>query len=487
MMANSFGKQKGSILIGAMLATIIMMVVFSKFTQQWAEENQRSAITLQGQRLATIANAVVRYQSSGGDSSTTPPLLSPLEQWDQAGHPFVNGAVHLGLDWLKSQAFCGGSATSPVENLHCNTLNNPFLGGDTTYRFEISNNGTIINTRIQIVQKADHANGILSNTGDPDRHLAGEIAVAAEKLVSFSSMGATNSFFTATTTAIVQGDIGLNVANTPYSRRDGLVTITGTQIHEDGAGIEGAETISAERFADYDRATDTVSTTRFIDMDGDSALERLTVEEFITPQAEIDNLTSTFIDSDGAIIDTAEINDLTVEYIQQIDASVQNQFAGQVRVGNATDNVTLSEGDVSMTGTLINADDDTYFVDMDPSGISRLNDIVLTSLGNRSISDVMPKLSMQGVKMVAANDLLPVPVCASGGSPRLLITPKRWTTIFLDNGAIKVNNNINYIDANIVGTNWQIIFKTHDVGDPALGLIDDPNGLGLAEVYCYYP
>ncbi|ACH64811.1 hypothetical protein VFMJ11_B0109 (plasmid) [Aliivibrio fischeri MJ11] len=487
MMVRSFKKQKGIGLIETFIAVIIMTIVFAKLTEMWAEENQRSAITLQGQRLATIANAVVHYQSSGGDSSITPPRPSPLAQWNIAGQPFENGAVHLGLDWLKSQLLCGGSANSPVENLHCNTLNDPFLGGDTIYRFEISNDGTIINTRIQIVQRTNHANGIQSIEGTLDRHFASEIAVATEKLVSFSSMGSTNSFFTATNTAIVQGDIGLNVANTPFLRRDGLVTATGTQVFEDGAGIEGAETISAERFADYDRATDTVSTTHFIDMDGDSALERLSVEELSSPLANIDTLTSTFIDSDGAIINTAEINDLTIEYIQQTDASVQNQFAGQVKVGNATDNVTLSEGDISMTGTLINADDDSYFIDMEPTGVSRLNDIVLTSLGNRSISDVMPKLSLQGVKMVAANDLLPLPVCASGGSPRLLITPKRWSTIFLDNGAIKVNNNINYIDADIVGTNWQVLFKTHDVSDPALGLIDDPNGLGLAEVYCYYP
>ncbi len=474
--------QGGYVLAAALLAVVIAGFLSHKYAQHIVAESQREAINLQGQRLATVTNAVVRYQSSAGNP---PLLLSPLDQWNTAGAPFEDGAVHTGLDWLKDTS-CSAAASAPSHYIQCNTLDKPNMGEDTVYRFEISNDGSTISTNVKIVQRTDPNVGILSK-GTVDVILAAAIATKAEPRVMFTSMGATSTLFQVDkTNAVISANVGLVVANSPYLRRDGKVTSTGTQEFEEGAGVEGAEFVSAEVFTDYDRATGARSTTRFIDMDGNSVLENLETVTFTTPDATIDNLTSTFIDATGLEVDTAQISDLTVGFFSQTDPSVQNQIAGELAVGSAGNQTILSRGNVGVDGVIYDNADTSYFIDLGNGGTSRLDDIVLTSLGNRSISEVMPKMSLRGTRVVQTGDLLPMPSCGTSGTPRLLIDAIRFTSMLLDTqGRANLDNNINYVDADIVGTNWRPIFRTHSQEDGSL--VEDPNGLGLAQIYCYYP
>lgn len=477
-------KQKGVTLLGVLLAVVIASVLMSRYANVVADSNHRKAIDIQGQRLANVVNAVVRYQSSGGNP---PALLSPLAQWNIAGQPFADGSVHTGLDWLKSTAQCGGATTAPSDFIQCNVIDTPNLGENTMYRFVVTNDGAAINTQVQIVQAADVTRGILRN-GNMDLILAAAIANNAEPRVMFTAQGATNTMFQVErASAIISANVGLNVANTPYLRADGLTPSHGTQRFLEGADIEGVETLSAERLADYDRATDTVSTTHFIDMDGNSFLEDLEVVNFESQDATVNGtLTTTFIDSDGIEVDVATVQDLSVSYINQTDATVQNQIAGELKVGTTGAEVEIGNGNVGLDGVVYNRNDSSYFVDLTAGGTSRLDDIVLTSLGNRRISELMPKMSLRGTKLVAHNDLLPMPNCASSGTPRLLIEPIRWSTLLLgSNGIVNLDRNINYIGAVINGANWQVSFTTHSQNNA--GITPDYNALGLAKVYCYYP
>lgn len=476
-------KQKGVTLLGVLLAVVIASVLMSRYANVIADTNHRKAIEIQGQRLANVVNAVIRYQSSGGNPTGTPPVLSPLDQKTVSGAPWEDGAVHTGLDWLKDQTECGGAASAPAGFISCNVIGTPNLGENTIYRFVVENQSGKIETKIQIVQASDVTLGVL-NRGEPDTFLAAAIASNAESKFISSAHGAANTIFDVTdrTNAIVEATVVSDTITTPYLRADGLTDSHSTQTFLDGIvvknGIEVEDGIELKG-----QITDTTTPARFIDMDGNSSLENLTVVDLITQDATID---ATYIDTDGADIDVATILDLNVSYINQTDPTVQNQIAGELKVGTAGSEVEIGNGNVGLDGVVYNRNDSSYFVDLTAGGTSRLDDIVLTSLGNRRISELMPKMSLRGTKQVGHGDLLPIPSCASTGTPRLLIDPIRWSTLLLgSNGIVNLDRNVNYIGAVINGSNWQISFTTHSQDDGSI--IPDTNGLGLAQVYCYYP
>ncbi len=481
-MASQRKKQGGYVLAGTLIAVVIAGFILQRVALYLAEAARKEAIELQAQRLASVANGVIRYQSSGANPPTS---SAPLDQWNVAGAPFQNGAIHTGLDWLKETS-CSATSTAPSNYLPCDAIDTPNLGGDTVYRFVISNDGSTVNTSVQVVQRDDPTIGIMDK-GVVDIFLASAIATKAESRVMFTAMGATNTLFKVDrTTGVLSADVGLVVADSPYIRKDGKVPFTHTQPFLEGAGIKGAEFVATERLADYDRATDSVSTTRYIDMDGDSALENLATQKLTSPEGSIDDLTSTFVDAVGGEFDSASISDLTLDYFNQTNPFVQNQIAGELAVGSAGDRVVVGGGNIGMDGVIYNNDDNSYFIDLKEGGIARLDDIVLTSLGNRSISEVMPKMSLKGTSMVAHGSLLPLPYCGTSGSPRLLIDKIRESTMLLDsNGIGNLPHNIEYSDADIVGSNWVVAFTTHSQEDGSI--IEDPNGLGIAQVYCYYP
>ncbi|WP_390240800.1 hypothetical protein [Vibrio sp. R78045] len=475
-------KQNGNVLIGALLATVITGYLLNLWAQKTVAENWNESISLQSERLATVVNGVVRYQSSGGNP---PALASPLAQWNTAGAPFEDGAVHTGLDWLK-ETTCSATATAPLNFIHCSALDRPNLGEDTIYRFVVSNDGVNINTRVSIVQESDNNIGMRRN-GDIDLFLALKIANRAEPKVMFTSQGATNTMFLVDqVTAVISADVGLNVASTPFLRADGLVEAHGTQRYLDGASIEGVETVSAERFADYDRGTDTISTTHFIDMDGNSQLENVQTQTLTSPQATINLLSSTFIDATGAQLGNVNIDNVALDYFTQTNPNVQNTIAGELSIGATGDAVNIGNGSIGVDNAIYNNADTSYFIDLSTSGTTRLNDIVLTALGNRSISDLMPKFSMQGSRLVEHYNIIPKPSCADTGLARLLVTPTRWTSFLLDsNGYPRLHRNYNYVSADESTSTWRIRFETHS---PTTGnVIPDYAAQGIAEVYCYYP
>lgn len=470
-------KQQGATLLGVLLAVVVASVLMSRYATVVADANHRKAIEIQGQRLADVVNAVIRYQSSGGNP---PAVLSPLDQATVAGAPWADGTVHTGLDWLKDQAECGGAASAPAGFISCNVIGNPNLGENTTYRFEVSNSGTDIETKVQIVQAADVTLGVL-NRGEPDTFLAAAIASSAESKFISSAHGAVNTIFKVTdqTNAIVEATVVSDTITTPYLRADGLTDSHSTQTFLDGIVVQNGIELEGN-------ITDSTTPTRFIDMDGNSSLENLEVVNFESDVTETGTLEATFIDSDGAEVDVAAIQDLRVSYINQTDETVQNQIAGELKVGTTGSEVEIGNGNIGLDGVVYNRNNSSYFVDLTEGGTSRLDDIVLTSLGNRRISEVMPKMSLRGTKQVSHGDLLPIPSCSSSGSPRLLIDPIRWSTLLLgSNKFVNLNQNVNYIGARVRGSNWEVSFKTHSQNTNKI--IPDTNGLGLAKVYCYYP
>ncbi|MGD8116837.1 type II secretion system protein [Vibrio sp. TRT 29B02] len=437
------------------------------------EDIKNTAYETQAKRLGEIANAVVRYISSAGDPATG--LLAPHEQFSTAGQPFNNGAVHVGLSWLKQTTCSGGLA--PSNYLPCDYVERPIVGDDQVYRFTVNNDGTNLVVSFQYLDRSNTARGVVIR-GNVEPLVAATLSTKAEGAVSFSSAGATNTFFRVDpVSAIISMEIGLNIANTPYQRTDGRSPITGDEHLTNGASIifdsagdvRGANIVSAERFSAYDRASNTVSTTRFLEPDGTSEIESLNAAEEITTKS---------LRSDNSYLESIQ-----TDYFEQLDANIQNIIAGELRVGNATNHTTLSEGHIFTTGNIYDANDPNYLIDID--GTSRFQDIALGALNEARLSERLPNFVQKGAVVTTANTSVPMPTCGATGAARMILIPIKWTTYFLDEGNITINNNINEFYADESGSNWITRMKTYSAQTRAY--IDDVNAVGLANIYCYYP
>ena len=472
---------KGFALLEVFLAVIAIGIITMSVLDKIADYYQNQLISKQAKNIAEIANAVTRYQASAGDPAI--PLLSPHEQWNVTGTAFQNGATYVGVDWLKDSS-CSTGTGAPFALLDCSYSDVAPLGDASTYTFTVSNDGTNIITTLRLVDANDNTSGILID-GAQDLVISSMVANEAESRVSFDGNGSSTSFFTVDpTSSIVEIKIGLDIANTPYLRRDGAVTSTGTQVFENGAGIKGAQNVSSERFSAYDTATGTESTTRYVEPDAMSNIEDLTAEEIEARNINVtNNLTTVRLEAEDAFIEDAEIDNLDVESFRQTDSSLSNNIAGELTVGTS-DEIILSNGELRLAGQVVDTDDTTYF--LKPSNTSRLNDISVGSRGNHLLSTLLPNYVLKGVQQVRANDNVSLPDCqTASSSPRIIIVPKTWTTYFMDNGQAYINNNLNYFSAELNATTWTILMKTHDPRTQSV--MDDPNGAALAQIYCYYP
>ncbi|MEI8659190.1 pilus assembly FimT family protein, partial [Vibrio sp. Hal054] len=284
-MKNSLKKQTGFGLLQAMFAVAIMGLLFNQWTQRQMADMRRQEVDIQSKQVAEIANALVRYQSSAGDAANG--LLSPAEQFDQNGKPFKDGAVHYNLDWLKSSDCANGVGTAPSGTVYlaCEYEDFILIGDNTTYKFTVNNDGTVVTTTMQLLSADDESKGIVID-GQVDTVKSALLASATESKITFSSSGAVNTFVNADPdSGIITIEVGLDIANSPYQRRDGINSITGTEHFANNAGIvfdtpadiEGVQVSSAERFASYDRATNTVSDTRYMNPAGQSIFEDIEV------------------------------------------------------------------------------------------------------------------------------------------------------------------------------------------------------------------
>jgi Tfp pilus assembly protein PilV len=71
--------QKGMTMAGILIAVVVFSAMVTVLAQIAAQARLTDAIELQGQRLANIANAVLRYQSSAENPRAPPPLLPPTQ------------------------------------------------------------------------------------------------------------------------------------------------------------------------------------------------------------------------------------------------------------------------------------------------------------------------------------------------------------------------------------------------------------------------
>ncbi|USD99005.1 hypothetical protein CTT30_23315 (plasmid) [Vibrio coralliilyticus] len=466
-------KNAGMTLVEFALVSVLISIAAVAWQERILENQKIQSYETQAKRLGEIANSVVRYISSAGDPASG--LLAPHEQSNVAGQPFNNGTVHVGLNWLKANSCTGGSA--PSEYLPCEYSERPIVGDNQQYRFTVSNDGTNLSVNFQYVDSNDVTRGVVV-LGQTSTETAVAISTRAEGQVTFSSAGATNSFFNVDrNSAIISIQIGLNIANTPYQRTDGRTPITGTEHFANNAGIifdtpgdiEGAQTISAERFSAYDRASTTVSTTRYIEPSGTSEIESLNAANTVSTQA--------------LIAQDAYLDRIQTSYIEQLDPTIQSLISGELKIGDNTNHTTIGGGNIATTGNIYDANDPNFLIDLD--GTSRFQDIAIGALNEALLSERLPNFVQKGAVVIVANDSVPKPECGANGDGRMIMVPLKWTTYFLDSGNITINNNLNEFYADDAGITWTARMKTYRPSDRAY--IDDPNASALANIYCYFP
>ncbi|WP_281188480.1 hypothetical protein [Vibrio harveyi] len=467
-------KQSGMFLVQVALAIALLSVLASAWVRQRSYEIEQELYAAEAKRYAEIVQAIIRYQSSGGDVAAGVP--SPTQQFNMAGQPFRNGTTHIGLNWLKHTS-CTGATTAPFELLPCDYATTPLVGDISQYRFIISNDGKNIVTTASIRNANNSSQGIVIN-GVLEAPVAANIAAKAEPLVTFTSAGTVNTLFKVEANAIPSVRIAIDVSNMPWLARNGDVTVTGDLHFENNAGIvfdtpadiEGVDTIKAKRLES--------SSSRYLEPGGNSRLEQVTMTS-----ATATTLNSTTHNSRDVSATNMKASNAQVQYLEQTDSNLQNRFAGEVRIGNNSSNTTIGQGHIFTSGNIYDSNNSNFLLDM--SGTSRVWDVAIGNKNDALLSDRLPNFVLVGVRAVKGGDTLPRPSCGRSGSPRLILVPQRWSTYFLDKGNIHINNNVNYLSASLSGSNWLIRFLTHRVVDQSL--ITDPNGVALAQIYCYYP
>ncbi|HFQ4887145.1 TPA: hypothetical protein ACGUU0_003189 [Vibrio vulnificus] len=467
-------KQSGYMLIQAALLIALVGILLTQWVSQRSYDIEQELYGSEAKRFAEIAHAVIRYQASGGNVATG--LLSPAKQFNVAGQPFYNGTVHVGLNWLKETS-CDGPTTAPFELLPCEYSSIPLVGDLSQYRFTISNNGTDIVTTITINDANNPSQGIVIR-GVLEPSVAASISAKAEPLVTYTSLGSVNTLFKPLPNAIPSVRIGSDISNMPWLVRTGEVTVTGDLHFENNAGIvfdtpadiSGVDTIFARKLE--------ASATKYLEPEGESKLHKLSADE-----ATVTDLSSTTHTSTDMTATNLKASNAQVQYLEQTDSTLQNRFAGELRIGDNSNNTTIGQGHIFTSGNIYDANNSNFLLDI--SGTSRIWDVAIGNKNDALLSDRMPNFVLVGVRAVRGGESLPRPSCGASGSPRLILTPQRWSTLFLDDGNIRINNNVNYLSADLNGTNWVIRFLTHRVSDQEL--ITDPNGVALAQIFCYYP
>lgn len=468
-MRNIRSKQGGFTLIGAMLLVAIAGGIFLAFAGLKAEQTHKQLTDLEAARLTKISTAIVQYLND----EFIPPALSPHKQYNVSGAVFENGKVHLGLDWLKSSSYCGGTASAPSDYLECQAPNAPFISHGLQYRSVIENDGVQVKVKVMVESVADPAVGITKN-GKVDPMTAGAIANAAEAKSSNGNVGVSSEYYDANkTTAVVTITIASNTIRAPYLRADGYVKWKGDQ------EVSTGESVSLKGLTDLTLSGSVIDTddpSKVLNLDGNTVLNNLQAANNISASKDI-TASGTLGGSEVIVVNNGTIGkDLGV--------------GGTTRTKDlsATEGVTsqwIETGDAWVSGNIVDSKDPNFFLDLDST--SRFDDAIIGSRGNMRLSDMLPNYVLKGVVLVNADDRLPIVSCGSQGEGRVMLNARTTTHKLGVGGMLVANENLYRRYAVKSGTDWIIKLETIDLSDPAFPFVSDPHGEALASVYCYYP
>lgn len=484
-------KQGGFIFQASMLAA---MLVLSYVTVHY--------LALQADEIAfeadkQQAHSITTYLHSLKNASITSDALA---EFATAGAPFENGTVHIGTTWLKTAA-CGGTQTS--EYLFCEFENAPLIGDDMQYRTEITNDGTQMDISVEIGNTA-RTRGF-DFAGEKATERSCRIArIAAGGLVDATFQGSTTEVdCDAKDTGIITMNVRYNTGSDDYIRRNGTNSPTAT-IDWDGQNIDGMNQLETSTVIDRD------DNAYVLDLNGNSILQSLNVEDATITDATVTNATITDATITTANVDNANITtltgtdltyatgaitDLTVDnatvqtQLTQNDATVVNSFAGGVKSGTGANTVSLESGSIYLTGAVVDENDESMF--FNPGGISRTQDIRLTSRGGVLLSAMLPNYVNKGAVTIDGYASISKPNCGDGfgtDAARVVINWQNAQEGIAQN--LQVVNNYSYrkIIVSSSSSAWAVGMATYDYQNSVWNTYASQGvNIGLANIYCYYP
>lgn len=352
---------------------------------------------LQGNRISAVLHAI-KNASISSDA---------LLNWNVPGTPFYNGTVHVGTTWLKDNS-CGGPHTT--EYLFCEFENEPRIGDDMQYKATIANDGASISVRFVISNTAE-TRGFDFNGDNGEVRSCTIARIAGGGEGNLNSGTAISQVDCDTDTGIITFDIQWALTASEYIARNGSNSPT-AHINWDGFNLDGVGQLQVSSIVDADDGAYS------IDMNTTSTLKDLSTEDITSDTGTIDILNgdtanfTTRIDSAEANITNA-VNAGSVDAtgnvtvggaLVQSDSSLYNNFAGAMAIGTGANIATIDSGSVYVPGAIVDANDPSMF--FDPNGISRTQDIRLTSRGGVALSNLLPNYVHKGAILIRGPGLV---------------------------------------------------------------------------------
>ncbi|KAB0482467.1 hypothetical protein F7Q91_03395 [Vibrio chagasii] len=465
-------------IMGAMFFLSIFTAAFVSSQQTELEmrlDNQ------QGQSLSTLIHAV--------KIATT--QTTALDQWNVAGAPFENGAVHIGSTWLK-QPVCGGP--QPDEYLFCDFQNEPQIGDDMQYRSEVSNDGIQLNVQVTVSNTAG-TRGFDFNGTNGIRRSCAIARVAAGGLSNVGFSGAMSNVGCDQDTGVITFNVAWNSTTSEDLSIRGLNSPL-VAIPWGGQNLNDMNQLEVSTIVDREAPVFN------LDLDGTSTLNTLTADTLNATTGNIDNLTSntgaidtltgtdltydnlngTALDVDTGTIGTATINTA----INQLDSNEINNFAGGVAVGTGPNISTIENGSIYLPGAIVAQGDNSMF--FDPAGVSRTQDIRLTSRGGVSLSNLTPNYVHKGSVTIYGQGPIDRVNCGDGAgiaANRLVVNWEDQRTSIAASGKLASNYAYNRVRVQSNSSKYFVQLLSYNYQAKAWQVTN--NNRALLTLYCFYP
>ena len=475
-------KQSGFFFQLQILGAMFFLSIFTAAFLSWQQTELETRFdNQQGQSLSTLIHAVKIATTQSG----------ALAQWNVPGSPFEDGAVHIGSTWLKEPP-CGGP--QPDEYLFCDHENEPQIGDDMQFRSEVSNDGVQLNVQV-IVSNTAGTRGFDFNGVNGVRRSCAIARVAGGGLSNIGFDGAMSNVDCDQDTGIITFNVAWNSTTSEDLSIRGLNSPL-VAIPWGGQDLDDMNELEVSTIVDRDAPAFN------LDLDGASNLNTLNADTINAANGNFDNLdatvgnidtltgtdlTYTNINGTALDVDTGTIDTATITTaINQMDNSVFNNFAGGLAVGVGANISTMENGSIYLPGAIVAQGDNSMF--FDPAGVSRTQDIRLTSRGGVSLSNLTPNYVHKGSVTIYGQGPINRVDCGDGAglaANRLVVNWEDQRTSIAESGKIvsnyaynrvRVQSNTSQYFVQLLGYNYQA--KAWQVTN---------NNRALLTLYCFYP
>jgi hypothetical protein len=147
---------------------------------------------------------------------------------------------------------------------------------------------------------------------------------------------------------------------------------------------------------------------------------------------------------------------------------------------------------VYVPGAIVDANDPSMF--FDPNGISRTQDIRLTSRGGVALSNLLPNYVHKGAILIRgpgpgnAPHVIPKANCGDGAgyaANRIVITWQSSVNWHAIAGQTWNDSSLRYVDVQSGSTSFGVRLLTYV---PSANMfLEDPQNSAIVTIYCYYP